>query len=505
MNVGLPATNEEAWELASRWGAAGEMNALEAFMWRAEASDPRMRSPIVIVEMLDSAPDWDRLRAAHQWAAELIPRIRMKVAEPPFQLGPPMWVEDDDFDLDYHLQRVRAPEPGTARHVLDLAAQMAMTPFDRERPPWEALVVEGLEGNRTGFIVKVHHSATDGLGGVQLMSLLHSRVREHSPKKPVGSRAPAASRPGVLAAFERLPRRLAAAPRAAARSVAQGADAIHGAVSDPIGTVSTAVRLGSSLQRIVSPPPAPPSPLLGGRSLNWRFDVMEVGLTELKSAARAAGGSVNDGYVAAVLGGIRLYHEAMGTSIEYLPMSMPVSLRTAEQPMGGNRFGGIRFAAPAGEPDPVARIQTVREFVLDSRAEPAAMALDVLAPILGALPAPLVTNWYVAQSSRIDLQASNMAGLPHNVFLAGAQIERMFPFGPLPGCAVMAALLSYAGTCCIGFNTDRAAVTDPALFVECMRLGLEEVLTHKHRRPPKGSPPRSGRRRQARAADRRRP
>jgi len=502
MNVRLPATNEEAWGLASGWGAEREMNALEAFMWRAEASDARMRSPLVVVELLDSEPEWHRLRAAHKWASELIPRVRMKVVDPPLQIQPPVWVEDDHFDLNYHLRRLRAPEPGTLRQVLDLAAQIAMTPFDRKRPPWEAFIVEGLEDGRAAYVVKVHHSATDGLGGIQLMSLLHSRVREHSPKKPVGAGASSPAPSGLTDAVDRLGRRLIMAPTSAVRQLANGAGAVRHMVADPVGAASTAARFGSSLQRVLSPPPAPPSALLSGRSLNWRFDVIEIGLDELKRAGKAAGGSLNDAYIAAVLGGIRLYHEALGRSIEYLPMSMPLSLRTAEQPMGGNRFGGIRFAAPVGETDPVARIQSVREFVLNARGEPAAMALGLIAPVLAALPARLSTDWYVAQSSRIDVQASNVAGLPHKVFLAGAEIDRVYAFGPLPGCAAMTVLLSYSGTCFIGFNTDRAAVTDADLFIECARLGLEEVLTHEPRQPPRRA--RTSRRGQARAGERRR-
>lgn len=497
MSARLPQTNEEAWALAGGWGAAREMNALEAFMWRAEASDPRMRSPVVAIEMLDSEPDWRRLRAAHEWGTQLIPRARMRVAEPPLRLGPPIWAADPDFDLDYHLRRVRAAAPGTQREVLDLAAQIAMMPFDRKRPPWEAVVVEGLEGGRAAYVVKVHHSATDGLGGIQLMSLLHSRVREHSPKKRVrGPEAPA--RPGLREVAEQLIGRVLDAPLSAARRLGETAGDIRRAAADPLATATAAIRFGSSLQRVMAPPPAPPSPLLGARSLSWRFDLMEVGLDELKRTAKEVGGSLNDAYVAALLGGFRLYHEAMGSPLDKLAMGMPISLRAGDSPMGGNRFAGARFAAPAGERDPATRIREVREFVLTARSEPAAMALGLLAPALGLLPSPLATNWYVAQSSRLDLQASNVAGLPHGVYLAGARIERIYPFGPLPGCAVMAVLLSYAGTCCIGFNSDRAAVTDGDLFAECMRLGLDEVLTLEPRHAPvrRGSAGPARRRRQ---------
>src|SRR5205807_8113710 len=93
------------------WGAAREMNALETLMWRAEA-DPRLRSTIAAVELLDCAPEWDRFVAAHDWATRMVPRFRQRVVEPPLGLGPPAWVVDADFDLGYHVRRVALPDPG---------------------------------------------------------------------------------------------------------------------------------------------------------------------------------------------------------------------------------------------------------------------------------------------------------------------------------------------------------------------------------------------------------
>jgi diacylglycerol O-acyltransferase len=155
---------------------------------------------------------------------------------------------------------------------------------------------------------------------------------------------------------------------------------------------------------------------------------------------------------------------------------MPISLRKGDHPMGGNRFAGARFAGPAGERDPAERIQLIHDFVLTARAEPALDALALAAPAMNRLPTPLVTRWYLGQTTKLDLQASNVAGIPYTVYIAGAKIERLFPFGPLPGCAVMATLVSHDGTCCIGINCDPAAVTDPELFFECLQEGLDEVL-----------------------------
>src|SRR5271166_4465750 len=122
------------------------MSAFETLTWRVEA-DPRLRSAFTLVDLLDRAPDWERLLNAHDWGTRMVPRFRQRVIEPALPVGPAMWAVDPNFDLGYHLRRVRLPEPGTIGQLLQLAQQLAMTPFDRARPPWEAT---WWRGSRTG-------------------------------------------------------------------------------------------------------------------------------------------------------------------------------------------------------------------------------------------------------------------------------------------------------------------------------------------------------------------
>ena len=471
MTVTLPATNEEAWALAAEWSTQREMSPFEALMWRIE-SDPRLRSPMTVVDLLDEVPDWDRLRAAHDWASRLIPRFRQHVQEPALGLGVPAWLDDPDFDLDYHLERITLPPPGTRRQLLDMAQAEAMTSFDRARAPWRAVLYEGLEGGRAAYLLKIHHSMTDGQGGVQLVGLLHSRKREPSPEKT----APPA-RPGEdVGPLGVLAEQVAHAPAAAVRGIRDTLEVSARLALRPWTGLKSAAHFAGSLERVLAPPPAEPSPLLRARSLSWHFDAFEAPLDDLKRAGKAAGGSLNDAYVAALLGGLRRYHDEFGSPIESLPMAMPISLRSGDHPMGGNRFAGVRLAAPVSVVDPVERIQLIHEFVLDVRDEPAIDALGFAAPLLNRLPTAVVARWYAAQTANLDLQASNVAGLPWEAYIAGAKIERMLPFGPVPGCALMVTLLSYAGTCCIGVNMDAAAVTEPDLLMSCLGDGLDEVL-----------------------------
>ena len=137
------------------------MNELETLMWRSERH-PRSSSTICDVMILDTTPDWERFYAAHEWGARLIPRVRQRVVEPALPVGPPAWVEDEAFDLDYHVRRVQLPRPGGMAELLSFAQNSAMAPLDRTRPLWEATLVEGLPDGKAGYFLKLHHSLTDG-------------------------------------------------------------------------------------------------------------------------------------------------------------------------------------------------------------------------------------------------------------------------------------------------------------------------------------------------------
>ena len=471
----MPYDPTTAAALAS-WGANDEMNPLEAVMWRAEV-EPRLRSTVLSIELLDTAPDWSRLVAAHEWGVAAVPRARQRVLEPPAGLGTPTWVDDPDFDLAYHLRRTVLPGHASTRDLLDLAQTIAMTPFDRSRPLWEMTVVEGLPEGRAAFVSKMHHSTTDGLGGMQLIALGRSTDRDHTPDKPIAAAAPARSPVSPIdLAFRQARNSITETPKRLLRNATTAAALSRNALTDPAASLESAIRYADSLRRVVGKPPAPGSPLLAGRSSRWHFEIHEVPLASLKAAAEAADASLNDAYIAALLGAFRLYHERAGMPIDTMPIAFPISLRRGDDPLGGNRFAGARLAGPAGEPDPRARIRRVRHNVLRVRAEPAITALDQLSSALLYAPTPILTPILLGLGKDNDLQASNVPGVPHPVYLAGAEVLRLYPFGPLPGCASMITLVSHNGTCCIGVNLDPAAITDPASFVECLVDGFDEVI-----------------------------
>jgi hypothetical protein len=254
-------------------------------------------------------------------------------------------------------------------------------------------------------------------------------------------------------------------------------------VTRPREAAARAADVVRTVSRSVTPS-AGGSPLLAPRGGGWHFEVLEVPLDALKAGAKAAGGSLNDGLLAAVLGGFRRYHERFDAPVDVLTLGIPISLRTQDDPQGGNRFTGARFAGPMAEPDPAVRVAAVREFVLSARSAAQTGVVDsVLAPTLGWLPAPVLGAVSGRLTSANDVQVSTVPGVPHPVYIAGSRIDRMYPFGPLPGCAAMITLISHDGVCCIGVNTDRAAVTDPAALAADLQSGLDEVRALSRRRP----------------------
>jgi WS/DGAT/MGAT family acyltransferase len=381
---------------------------------------------------------------------------------------------DPDFDLSFHVRRQRLPENGGWAELLEAAAQIAMTPFDRTRPPWEAVLFEGLPEGRAAYLLKMHHSATDGMGSIDLLGQLHSRTREPNPDKPQPAMVPAEQTSPLDALLHQVRSDAEAVPTAL-REVSSGAVKL---ISHPRSTLSAATRYGRSLRRVLTPPEAGGSPLLANRSLTWRFAALDVPIADLKAAGKAAGGTINDAYLAALLGGYRLYHEAMGAPVvDAIPLAIPISVRKPGDEAGGNKIASARISGPVSTADPRARIEEVRSLILSARAEPAVNLIGLMSPALARLPGPVIAQLAGPMTKGNDLQASNVPGIGEQVYLAGARIERMYPFAPLPGCAAMITLVSHGPVGCVGVNYDAASFTEPTLFVQALLGGFTEVLS----------------------------
>ncbi len=467
------------------------MSDSDALMWTIE-KDPMLRSTITAVLVLDRAPDAAHLRHLLERGTRLVPRMRQRVRSNPLSVAPPRWEVDPHFDLDYHLRTVRAGGARDLRAVLDLAEPMAMQGFDRARPLWEMVVVEDLADGGAAVVMKIHHAITDGVGAVQIALVLFELTRD-APDADLPD-APVAAVMGQLQrfidAFEHEGRRnLGIAkrlPDAAASAATSG-------VTDPVGTVRRFSETAASIARLAAPANVPLSPVMTGRSLSVHFDTVTVGLDEAKAAARAAGGRLNDAFLAATTAGLRRYHEALGQPVAALRISMPINLRDADEADAtGNNFAPARFLIPTDLTDPVEAMGTMRTLVAEQRAEPALAVVEPLARILNRLPTSMATGLFGTMLKGVDLVASNVPGAPIELFTSGARVQSMFALGPMAGAAVNVTLLSYLGDLHIGINLDPAAVTDPELFVRCYREGWDEVLA-AGRPAPAAAPKRAAR------------
>src|SRR3954470_12335823 len=160
------------------------MSDAEALMWTIE-KDPALRSSFLQLTLLDGAPDFARFRRRMERAVKVIPRLGQRVVPPLARFAPPEWADDPSFDIDFHVRHLALPPPGTERQLLDLAALLYEDSFDRARPLWQLTIVEGLEGGRAALLAKMHHTITDGVGGVRLSMQFIDVARDAPDPEPV--------------------------------------------------------------------------------------------------------------------------------------------------------------------------------------------------------------------------------------------------------------------------------------------------------------------------------
>jgi WS/DGAT/MGAT family acyltransferase len=450
-----------------------ELAGMETIFVKADA-EVRSRSTVMAVFPLARAPEFGAFLTAMDRASRLVKRLRQRVLAPVVPISRPYWIVDPDFDIRYHVRHVRLPDGGGRRELLDLAERAGQVPVDPARPLWEATVVDGLDDGTAALLLKFHHAITDGAGGTQLLRALFT----DRPDTALGELPPA---PGVedVTALDITRQRLGHLPLelvAGAVGATRGAaEAVVGGLRAPRSTLSAAVGYARSLRRTLAPGPEP-SPLMRRRGVRRHYLTLEVPFDDVRRAAKALGGSVNDVYIASVAGGLARYHRQLGTPVADLPITMPVSVRRPEDPLDVNRFAAIRIGAPAGVDDIAERVRLIGARVGAARQEPAVEALSAVAPVASMLPMWITESLLAGQQGRTDVQASNIPGWPEPVYLAGAEVTGSFSFAPLAGTAAMMVMTSYAGRCCVAVNVDAEAVTDPDLFERALREGLDEVL-----------------------------
>ncbi len=442
----------------------------DAFTWAME-SDPRLRSTVVSVVLLDRSPDWEAVRERFDLMSRKLPVFRQRVVPSP-PPAPPRWEYDPDFDLDYHIRRVVAPGAGTLEDVLELARLAEMQDFDRARALWETTFIDGLENGGAAMVCKFHHALTDGIGGVQIAMTLFNLSEDLYEREPLPPE-PEVSRPSWLSGYRDTWRYDAGVvANAVVGAIKAAPRLVRDSARRPIATVRTATATAASVYRTIRPISRTGSPLVTDRGLTRRLVVHQVPMMQLREAAHRCGAALNDAFVAGVAGGLRIYHEKHGVQVGDLHLTMPISLRTKADDIGGNRITLMRFDVPVGEADPAARIRAIHQRAGAVRAESSLPHTQLIAGALNLMP-----RWYIGSVLRhVDFLASDVPGVPVPVFLGGAAVRAQYAFGPTIGSAVNVTLLTYVDTCALGIDVDTVAIPDHDVLHEALVAGFDEVI-----------------------------
>ncbi|HLN15756.1 MAG TPA: wax ester/triacylglycerol synthase domain-containing protein [Acidimicrobiales bacterium] len=449
---------------AAETRAVAAMSDSDALLWTIDR-DPVLRPTISAVVLLEGEPDWDTLQARVEQLTRDVGRLRSRVVLGPLPMRRPRWEPVERFDLSFHLHRMRLSEPADLRSLLDLAQQMGSTSFDPELPLWEATLVEGLDGGRSGLVIKLHHAMIDGVGGLAVAAQLFDR-EDGTPLVDGGPADDGLGRRGrgpIGRAIHLglLPARL---------GIATARAACH-----PLSTFRRVQATAVASVELLAPAPHRLSPLMQGASFVRNFEIFDLPFRPLYEAGAAAGGTLNDAFVAGILGGLGEYHRRHEAAAPGLRLLMPVSIRRPDDPISTNRFVPARFVVPADIADPGHRLQAVHRIAGGWKHTPALGLTDAMAKVLGRLPAPVAAGAFSMMLKGSDFVATNVAGPPFETWLAGAHVQGFYAFSPPSGAAVNVSLLTLAERACFGVNIDPAAVPDSQELAGCLRRGLEEV------------------------------
>lgn len=452
------------------------MSPSDSIMWHIER-DPVLRSTVTMLWRLDRDPDPDAFRAAFVRAAERVPRLRQRVVADPVGFSTPRWVETPDFSVDDHLH-LHADTGDDWESVVAEANRLHSVPFDRRRPLWEAHLFSGLDDGGAALVARIHHAVADGVGLIEMSAAIVDLERDpaetqSSPESTHDRAAPhlAPHAPHVVHAVAH---RMQVDARL---SVRVGTGSMRTAARLATGRIGVrkATTTAASVVRLLRPANTPLSPIMVDRSQTYSLRWIDFPLERFVAAARATGSSLNDVFVASAIGGVDLYHDLHGEIADEVRVNMPISIRDGDDG-AGNRFVPSRFVITAGIVDPVERLRRYRRRLREVTNEPHLRVFDQVTDVINRLGPAASTALLSSMMKAVDVTLSNVPGVDVPLYVAGARITQMVPFGPCAGAAINITLLSYDGTVTIGISADDAAVPDVDKLTDGIRRAAEEIL-----------------------------
>lgn len=448
-------------------------------------------SSLSVYDRPPDRPDYEPLAA---WRAQierrlhLLEPLRRRLRDVPFALDHPFWVDDPDFDLDYHVRHTAVAPPGGDEQLSELVARLIGRPLDRRRPLWETYVVEGLPEDRFAIFTKVHHATIDGAAGAELLVLMLDG-------DPAGDDVPAPedewlpaplpSDAEVLArALPNLARKPARAVVLATRTARQlgtatrnpvivaAANQVRGGLRGPLGALLNIGRERQPEGEAKGPLPsgAPRTPFNGPISPHRRFAFRSTSLEEIKAVKNALGATVNDVVMAVCAGGLRSWLDAQGELPDKPLVAMiPVSIRTGDEvEKWTNRVSGIFAELPTNEPDPLQRVLRVHEAMIGAKGLHDAVPAEALTDF-AQFPPPAVfaramrtaTRLTARFTSPVNLVISNVPGPRLPLYTAGARMSHYYPVSTIvDGQGLNITVQSYLDSLDFGLVADRELVPD---------------------------------------------
>jgi WS/DGAT/MGAT family acyltransferase len=412
----------------------------------------------------------------------LLPPFRWKLVQVPLALDLPYWIEDEDFDIDFHIRESAVPPPGDDGQLARTVARIFARPLDRTRPLWELYLIHGLEGGRVALLTKVHHSVVDGVSGNEILTVLLDPSPEGRDIEPPPGDDPGGRSPSDIEMLGRGVAGLARQPLRALRSAPTalpnltelpGANAFPG--------VPTLSRALTGARRALGGPQdpgilevttaRPPRTCFNGPiSAHRSFAFGSVSLDTVKAIKNEAGVKVNDVVVAVCAGAVREFLlERDELPDEPLVAMVPVSVRAEdEQGTFGNRISTMIVPIPTDEADPVRRLERAHELLRSAKEHHAALPADLLTdasafvpPAVAALAARTTVGILGRTRPPLNLVVSNVPGPRSPLYIAGARLEAHYPVSAIvDGVGLNMTVMSYLDHVDVGIVADRDQLPD---------------------------------------------
>lgn len=424
------------------------MSSSDALIWHIE-QDPQLRSTVMSVWFLQRPPSPERMHGTVERMVSQLPRLRQRVVD---DRPRPRWVAADRFDADAHYRYEDLGGDADRDDVMSRAQEWVREPFDRSRPLWQLGIFSGLADGRGALVLKLHHAIADGVGLMLMLAALADL--EPNPRHRL-----------ALADVVTVPAPITRAPLHLTNLV------LH-----PIATVRNAIRSAVSIIKLVMPNRKPMSTLMTGRSTELCLDTKALPLDTLRCAGKQAGGSLNDAFIGLVLDTLDRYHQHSGVACDQVRIHMPINIRdAATADRAGNQFVPARIVMSVGDDTTEGRLQRVSKHLAAVRQEPALRWVNSVSAAIQRLGVPISRRIIGGMMKGVDVLASNVAGPPCPLYLAGEHVQEFYAFGPPAGAALNITLFSYDNTVHLGITTVAAAVDSRHLFMRCLDEAIVEM------------------------------